>query len=96
MNEYKTAPQTRNVVTGVLASGDLRRPLYAAGCARSSYQILRDAFRKTVTDPAFLADVKTRKLEVNPTYGEELEVIAREAASQPREIVERMKTILGD
>jgi tripartite-type tricarboxylate transporter receptor subunit TctC len=97
MNEYKTAPQTRNVVTGVLASGDLGRPFITPpDVPAARIKILRDAFRKTVTDPAFLADVKTRKLEVNPTYGEELEVIAREAASQPREIVERMKTILGD
>ena len=97
MNEYKTPPQTRNVVTGVLASGDLGRPFITPpDVPAARIRILREAFRKTMTDPAFLADVKTRKLEANPTYGEELEVIAKQAASQPREIVERMKTILGD
>jgi tripartite-type tricarboxylate transporter receptor subunit TctC len=97
MNEYKTPLQVRNVVTGVLASGDLGRPFITPpDVVPARLKILRDAFRKTMSDQAFLADVKTRKLEANPTFGEDLELIAKEAASQPREIVERMKKILGD
>jgi hypothetical protein len=49
-----------------------------------------------MTDPAFLADVKTRKLEADPDFGEQLETIAKEAVNQPREVVERMKKLLGD
>jgi hypothetical protein len=49
-----------------------------------------------MTDPAFLADVKARKLEADPDYGEDLEAIAKEAVSQPREIVERMKKLLSE
>jgi tripartite-type tricarboxylate transporter receptor subunit TctC len=57
---------------------------------------LRDAFQKTMTDPAFLADVKTRKLDADPDFGEELETIAKEAVNQPREVVDKMKKLLGD
>jgi len=46
--------------------------------------------------PAFLADVKARKLEADPDYGEELETIAKEVGAQPREIVERMKKLLSE
>jgi hypothetical protein len=59
-------------------------------------KLLRDAFRKTMSDPAFLADVKTRKLETDPDYGEELEKLAKEIVSQPREIAERMKKLLTE
>jgi tripartite-type tricarboxylate transporter receptor subunit TctC len=97
MEEYKTSAQTRNVVTGVLASGDLGRPFITPPeIPAARLQMLRDAFKKTMSDPGFLADVKTRKLETNPTFGEELEVIAKQAASQPREVVDRMRVILGD
>ncbi len=97
MNEYKTPAPTRALVTAVLASGDLGRPFVAPPAVPSArLKTLRDAFRKTMSDSAFLADVKTRKLEANPTFGEELETIAKEAVAQPREIVERMKKILGE
>jgi hypothetical protein len=49
-----------------------------------------------MADPAFLADVKARKLEADPDYGEDLETIAKEAVSQPREIIERMKKLLSE
>jgi tripartite-type tricarboxylate transporter receptor subunit TctC len=97
MNEYKTPAPTRALVTAILASGDLGRPFITPpGIPADRLKILRDGFRKTMADPAFLADVKARKLEVDPDFGEELEIIAREAVSQPRDIVERMKKLLSE
>ena len=97
MTEYRTAATTRSLVTAVVASGDLGRPFITPpGIAVDRLKILRDAFRKTMGDPAFLADVKARKLEADPDYGEELETIAKEVGAQPREIVERMKKLLSE
>jgi tripartite-type tricarboxylate transporter receptor subunit TctC len=97
MNEYKTAASTRSLVTAVLASGDLGRPFITPPAIPADrLKLLRDAFKKTMTDPAFLADVKARKFETDPDYGEELERIAKEIVSQPREIVERMKKLLSE
>ena len=97
MNEYKTPAETRALVTAVLASGDLGRPFITPpGIPPDRLKILRDAFRKTLSDPAFLTDVKTRKLEADPDFGEELETIAKEAVAQPREVIERMKKLLGE
>jgi tripartite-type tricarboxylate transporter receptor subunit TctC len=80
-----------------LASGDLGRPFIAPPAVPADrLKILRDAFRKTMGDAAFLADVKARKLEADPDYGEALEAIAKEAVSQPREIIERMKKLLSE
>jgi tripartite-type tricarboxylate transporter receptor subunit TctC len=97
MNEYKTPANTRALVAAVLASGDLGRPFITPpGISPERLKMLRDAFRKTMGDPAFLADVKTRKFEIDPDYGEDLETIAREVVSQPREIAERMKKLLTE
>jgi tripartite-type tricarboxylate transporter receptor subunit TctC len=82
MNEYKTPASTRALVTAILASGDLGRPfIVPPGVPAERLKILRDAFRKTMADPAFLADVIARKLEVDPDFGEDLEIIAKEAVS---------------
>jgi tripartite-type tricarboxylate transporter receptor subunit TctC len=97
MEEYKTPAVTRSLVTVILAGGDLGRPFITPpGIAADRLKTLRDAFQKTMKDPAFLADVKTRKLEVDPDFGEELEAIAKEAVNQPREVVEKMKKLLGE
>ena len=97
MNEHKTAASTRALVTAVLASGDLGRPfIVPPATPPDRLKILRDAFRKTLSDPAFLADVKNRKLEVDPDYGEELEAIAKEAVNQPREVIARMKKLFEE
>jgi tripartite-type tricarboxylate transporter receptor subunit TctC len=97
MNEHKTSASTRALVTAILASGDLGRPFVTPPLIPAErLRILRDAFRKTMSDPAFLADVKTRKFETDPDYGEELEALAKEIVAQPREIVERMKKLLSE
>ena len=97
MNEHKTPASTRALVSAVLASGDLGRPFITPPAIPADrLKILRDAFRKTMSDPAFLADVKTRRFEVDPDYGEELETLAKEIVAQPREIIERMKKLLSE
>ncbi|HTN71183.1 MAG TPA: tripartite tricarboxylate transporter substrate-binding protein [Methylomirabilota bacterium] len=97
MSEYKTPAATRSLVTTVLASGDIGRPFITPpGLPSERLKLLRDAFQKTMKDPAFLADVKTRKLEAEPDSGEDLEAIAKSIVTQPRDVIERMKKILGE
>jgi tripartite-type tricarboxylate transporter receptor subunit TctC len=97
MAEYKTPAATRSLVTAILASGDLGRPFISPPATPADrLKLLREAFHKTMGDPAFLADVKTRKLATDPDTGEQLEAIAKETVSHPREIVERMKKLLSE
>jgi hypothetical protein len=49
-----------------------------------------------MADPALLADAEKQKIEITPTSGEELARLANEVINQPREVVERMKKILGE
>jgi tripartite-type tricarboxylate transporter receptor subunit TctC len=96
MDEYKTPEDTRKLVSAVLSSGDLGRPFITPpGLPAERLKTLRVGFQKTMSDRAFLDDVKLRKLEADPTLGEEMEKMSREAVNQPKEIVERMKKLLG-
>ena len=97
MNEYKTPASTRSLVTSILASGDLGRPfVLPPGLPPDRLKTLRDGFRKTMSDPAFLADVKNRKLEADPDYGEELAAIAKEAVNQPADVINKMKKLFEE
>src|SRR5262249_31441470 len=97
MDRYKTPEAGRRVTTIILASGALGRPMLGTpGIPPERVKILREAFDKTMKDPAFLDEIKKRKFELEPTSGEELESIVKEAMSQPPEIIEKMKKILGE
>jgi tripartite-type tricarboxylate transporter receptor subunit TctC len=96
MDQYKTPEPTQRLVTVILASGDLGRPFIAPpGLPPERVKILRAAFMNTVKDPAFLDEVKKKKLEADPSSGEEVEQLAKEAIAQPPEVIERMKKLLG-
>jgi tripartite-type tricarboxylate transporter receptor subunit TctC len=96
MDEYKTPQATRRLAALVLAAGEFGRPIVATpGTPSDRIKILREAFSKTLSDPDVLADVKKKKLEVDATSGEELENLAKEVITSDREIIERMKNLLG-
>jgi tripartite-type tricarboxylate transporter receptor subunit TctC len=95
MNEFKTEETRRRLATVVLASGELGRPyLLPPGTPAERLKVLREAFMKLMTDPAFLADVKRRNLEADPTKGEELEKLAKEVMNQPPDVIQRVKTLM--
>jgi tripartite-type tricarboxylate transporter receptor subunit TctC len=97
MDRYKTPDASRRLATIILASGALGRPMLATpGIPPERVKMLRDAFNATMKDPAFLDEIKRRKFELEPARGEELETIVKEAMSQPPEIIEKMKKLLGE
>jgi tripartite-type tricarboxylate transporter receptor subunit TctC len=96
MDEFKTSELGRRVATVMLGSGELGRPIVTSpGLAPERVKILRDAFMKSMADPALLAEAVRNKLEITPVSGEELANIARDVIDQPGEVVERIKKILA-
>ena len=80
----------------VLASGEFGRPIIATpGIPADRVKMLREAFSKTLSDPALLADAKKRRLDIDPTSAEDLESLAKEVFTTNRELIERMKTLLS-
>lgn len=97
MDEFKTDQTSRRLASVALASGEFGRPyLLPPGIAFERRNILRESFMKLMIDPAFLADVKKRGLEVEPTRGEELEKLAKQVMHQPAEVIERVKRLMAN
>jgi tripartite-type tricarboxylate transporter receptor subunit TctC len=96
MEEYRTPEPTRRLATVVLAAGEFGRPIVVTpGVPAERIKILREAFSKTLSDPDLVADIKKKKLEVDPTAGEDLEALAKEVITSDRGLIERMKNLLG-
>lgn len=96
MDRYKAPESGRRLATALLASGDFHRPYLGPPAMRpDQVKTLRDAFSKTVKDPAFLAETKNKKLDIDPSTGEEVEALAKEVMSQPPEVIERLKKLMG-
>jgi tripartite-type tricarboxylate transporter receptor subunit TctC len=96
MDKYKTTEAVRRLAKVVLASGDFGRPIVAPpGVPSDRVKILRDAFNKSVNDPALLSEAEKRQLEMDPGTGEELESLAKEVMSAPPDVAERVKKLLG-
>ena len=96
MDGYKIPEGDRRLASVILANGTLGRPIFTSpGTPPDRVKMLREAFEKMVKDPAFLEDVKKKKFELEPISGEELEVIVKEAMTQPPETIARLKKILA-
>src|ERR687895_1898246 len=95
MDEAKTSNLGRRVVTVMLGSGELGRPIVThPATPPDRTKVLREAFMKSMADPALLADAAKSNLEITPVSGEELTKIAKEVIDQPPEVLDRIKKIL--
>ena len=54
-------------------------------------KILRDAFRLTMSDPVFIKDAETARIEVTPIFGEELQKMIVEFLNYSPAVVEKAK-----
>lgn len=96
MDKYKTKEDTRRLAKVVLASDQFGRPLvFPPGVPGDRVKIIRDAFNKTINDPALLAEAKKRRLDIDPATGEELDTLAKEVMTATPDIVERVKKLIG-
>jgi tripartite-type tricarboxylate transporter receptor subunit TctC len=97
MDRYKTPDASRSLANVVLAAGALGRPMLGTpGIPSDRVKILRDAFNATMKDPEFLAELDKRKFDLDPTSGEELDKIVKEAMGQTPETIARLKKLLGE
>jgi tripartite-type tricarboxylate transporter receptor subunit TctC len=79
-----------------LASDQFGRPLvFPPGVPADRVKIIRDAFNKTMNDPALLAEAKRRHLDIDPATGEELDALAKEVMTATPDIVEKVKKLIG-
>jgi tripartite-type tricarboxylate transporter receptor subunit TctC len=78
------------------ASTTIGRPLFTSpGVPPERVKALRDAFDATMKDPAFLADAEKRNFDINPVRGEELQKIVAEIVATPKQVADRLQSIIG-
>lgn len=96
MDKRKAAEGTRRLASVLLSPDQIGRPLATTpGTPPERVKILRDAFKRAMADPEFVAEAKNRGWELEPVSGEELEAIGKKVVVQPPDVVERMKKLLG-
>lgn len=97
MDQYKTPAASRRLTAAFLDAGRFGSwPIVASpGVPNERVKILRDAFMKATSEPAFVAEANKKQLEVEPIRGEDLEALAKEVTNQPPEVIERLKELLG-
>ena len=96
MDKYKTTQSGRGLATVLLGADGMGRPMFGPpGMPAERVKILRDAYEKTMNDEQFRADVKKRNYEFDPVDGEELQNLSKELTSQPADVIDRLKKVLG-
>jgi len=96
MQQYKTAESGRRLANVILTAATLGRPIgMAPGTPPDRVKIMRDAYAKAIADPELLAEAAKQGWDVDPTKGEELQALSKAVMTQPKEIIDRMKWVLG-
>ncbi len=96
MDKRKATEVTRRLATVLLSPDYIGRPLATTpGVPAERVKKLRDAFNKALVDPEMVAEAKTRGWDLEPVTGDELTAIGKKVMTQPADVIERMKKILG-
>ena len=96
MDKYKTPEDVRRLAKVVVAADEFGRPIvFPPGVPADRVKIIRDAFDKTIHDPALLAQAEKRRLDIDPASGEELDKLAKEVMTAPPDVVEKVKKLIG-
>jgi tripartite-type tricarboxylate transporter receptor subunit TctC len=64
------------------------------GVPAGRLQVLREAYKKTVTDPELIKDGQKLQLEFDPAYAEDVQKLIYEAVNQPEENLKLLKQII--
>jgi tripartite-type tricarboxylate transporter receptor subunit TctC len=93
--EAVSTPEARQIMAFYVSGAEVGRSLLAPpGIPADRAKVLRAAFDAMVKDPEFLAEIEKSGQEFQPASGEQVQKLIVEAASAPREVVERTEAIL--
>ena len=96
MDQYKTPEAGKRLARVVLTAATLGRPIVAPPALPAErVKLLRQAYVATMKDPELFAEVKKRRWDIDPLTGEELDDMAKEVMSQPQNVIDRMKWVIG-
>lgn len=89
-------PKYKDVVEFIVAGTPIARSIAVApGVPADRVDALREAFAKTVEDPAFLAEAKQRKLLIQPRKWQETAALVKKIVGASPDLVTRVKVASG-
>lgn len=95
--EYIRSEADRRVAQFIFRPNEFGRPIAASpALPPERAAALRDAFARTMQDPAFLADAEKLRLLIDPAPGEEISRLFLELQQQPKDVVDRAKAIFNE
>ena len=85
-------PVARFLSTAVALNRTIAAP---PGAPAERVEILRRALAETIRDPEFLAEAEKTGSEIVPMTGEETQAAIRQILATPKDVIERVKMVLG-
>ena len=97
MDQYKTPEEQRRLVSVLLGSSDFGiAPMFGPpGIPTEQIEVLRAAYAKALMNPDLVAEAKKQGLEPELIPGEEIAKLARQVVTQPPDVIEAMKKVMG-
>jgi tripartite-type tricarboxylate transporter receptor subunit TctC len=94
--EFATSERQRQIFKFVLNAQTLGRPFAAPpGIPADRAAALRKAFDATMADPALLAEMKAKKLDVEPIRWQSIETLLKDLYATPKDVVEETRAIIA-
>ncbi|HET7679966.1 MAG TPA: tripartite tricarboxylate transporter substrate-binding protein [Xanthobacteraceae bacterium] len=94
--EFAKDDATRQVLELMTVSQGLDRPvLMPPNTPPARVKEIRDAFKATVTDPDFVAEIKRRNMGLDPVFGEEMTETLAKAFASPPGVIATAREALG-
>jgi tripartite-type tricarboxylate transporter receptor subunit TctC len=88
--------KTRLTVELMTVSQGLDRPvLMPPNTPPARVQEIREAFKATVSDPEFIAEIKRRNMGLDPVWGEEMTATLEKALASPPDVIAAAREALG-
>lgn len=95
--EFANTERQKQILRFVLNAQTLGRPFVAPpGIPQDRATALRKAFEETMADPAYLAEMQAKKLDVGPVSWQTIEALLKDVYSTPPEVVEEARSIIAD
>jgi tripartite-type tricarboxylate transporter receptor subunit TctC len=89
------SPEDKKAIEFLYAGQGIGRPFIAPpNLSPERLKMLRDAFNATMKDPEFIAEVKQRKLDLEPETGEHLEGLIKKIYATPKPIVDKIGELI--
>lgn len=96
MLDYARNDDDRKVLQFISGGGPFGRSLIAPpDVPKYLIEGWREAFDKTMADPAFRSEAKRRNIEIDPTSGTDIQPVVAKILNTPKHIVKRAQTAVG-